>query len=248
MTSSRRDRSRGPALAVSLTLHAAVLAAALAPAARDLAAPAVRTVEVRLLSAPMPSAAEPPAAASPPPRARPAPPRTPVAKPASSPVVPALEATPTALPAPAEVAASATATLPTAAATPPIAETEIARDPSPATVALAEPTVAGPAARSSPSLVDRAAPEYPWMSRRLREAGRVLLDIVVDVDGRAREVTVLQTSGHARLDEAAAAAARRWRFTPAREGGIAVVAQVRVPVLFDLVAGGSVDATLAAVR
>ncbi|MFW6162471.1 MAG: energy transducer TonB, partial [Planctomycetota bacterium] len=48
------------------------------------------------------------------------------------------------------------------------------------------------------------------------------------------EVRVARSSGHAVLDEAAVAAVRRWRFTPARAGGAAVTAEVEIPIRFRL--------------
>jgi len=71
----------------------------------------------------------------------------------------------------------------------------------------------------------------------------VLLDIEVGVDGRAQAVTILQSSGHLRLDDAAIDAVRRWRFAPARESGAAVVAHVHVPVVFELDDGVRVGAS-----
>jgi len=47
-------------------------------------------------------------------------------------------------------------------------------------------------------------------------------------------VTVEESSGVASLDDAAAAAVRRWRFRPARRNGTPVRATVQVPVRFAL--------------
>lgn len=62
------------------------------------------------------------------------------------------------------------------------------------------------------------APEYPALSRRLGEQGAVVLRVLITVDGRASEVMVLKSSGSARLDEAAKATIRDWRFVPAVRG------------------------------
>lgn len=77
-------------------------------------------------------------------------------------------------------------------------------------------------------------PEYPAEARRLRQQGRVLLDVAVSAGGRPTSVSVKQSSGVASLDAAALAAVRRWTFEPARTAGIAVAARVEVPVRFDL--------------
>lgn len=72
------------------------------------------------------------------------------------------------------------------------------------------------------------------MSKRLGEQGKVLLRVKVGADGQAQEVSVLQSSGFPRLDEAAREAVRNWRFVPARQGDQAVAAPVNVPIVFKL--------------
>jgi protein TonB len=77
-------------------------------------------------------------------------------------------------------------------------------------------------------------PRYPWLSRQRGEEGRVVLRVAIDEAGHAIGVTVAASSGHGRLDRAAAAAVRRWRFEPARRAGRAVPGAVDVPVTFHL--------------
>lgn len=77
-------------------------------------------------------------------------------------------------------------------------------------------------------------PEYPRMSKRLGEEGRVLLHVLVDMQGSPAEVTLKKTSGHERLDEAAIAAVKTWRFVPATKNNVAMSAYVDVPVKFSL--------------
>lgn len=57
-------------------------------------------------------------------------------------------------------------------------------------------------------------PRYPPISRRLGEEGTVALRIEVAPTGTVEGVEVVQSSGYARLDEAALDAARLWRFPP----------------------------------
>jgi protein TonB len=78
------------------------------------------------------------------------------------------------------------------------------------------------------------APNYPAASKRLREAGRVVLRVEIGTDGRARQVTVSNSSGHARLDESAAASVRTARFAPYTENGVALVVWTLVPIEFEL--------------
>ena len=97
--------------------------------------------------------------------------------------------------------------------------------------ATAEPTVS---ARFDADYLQNPPPTYPPASRRLREQGLVLLRVRVTADGSSEAVFVQRSSGHARLDDAAVAAVRQWRFVPARRGDAAVDSWVLVPIEFEL--------------
>jgi TonB family protein len=77
-------------------------------------------------------------------------------------------------------------------------------------------------------------PEYPRLSRRLKEQGTVLLRVHVSADGRPETVQVHQSSGFPRLDKSATKAIRRWRFVPAQKNGVPESSWVIVPVQFSL--------------
>lgn len=77
-------------------------------------------------------------------------------------------------------------------------------------------------------------PVYPPASRRVGEEGTVTLQVLVDERGRAREVRIARSSGHARLDESAVDALRRWLFAPATNGGGPIAAWTTVRVTFRL--------------
>ncbi|MGE0823706.1 MAG: TonB family protein [Candidatus Binatia bacterium] len=66
-----------------------------------------------------------------------------------------------------------------------------------------------------PLLLSRVMPDYPRHARRRGIEGLVLLEAILDRDGRIEdEISVLQSIPL--LDEAAIQAVRRWRFRPAR--------------------------------
>lgn len=65
----------------------------------------------------------------------------------------------------------------------------------------------------------RTAPVYPRSARRLGETGQVRLRVELDETGRLVSSEVAQSSGFARLDEAALAAVKRWRCHPAMRDG-----------------------------
>lgn len=74
---------------------------------------------------------------------------------------------------------------------------------------------------------------FPPASERLGESGRVLLRVLVDEQGRPAEVTVQQSSGFSRLDQAAVAWIRAARFEPYKEGGVAMPFRVSAPVDYE---------------
>ncbi len=76
-----------------------------------------------------------------------------------------------------------------------------------------------------PRLVEEAAPRYPAEAAAAGLAATVILDIEVDERGAVTGVAVAQAAGHG-FDEAAVAAARRFRYQPARRDGRAVPARV----------------------
>ena len=95
---------------------------------------------------------------------------------------------------------------------------------------------------AAPDYDRNPSPDYPRRARQLGFEGTVLLDVAVNAGGGVDAVAVAASSGYAILDEAALNAVKKWRFTPARRGGMPVAARVQVPVRFALtaaVAGGN---------
>ncbi len=97
----------------------------------------------------------------------------------------------------------------------------------PASVSTPAPSIAASAPILVPPRIDyrrsRIAPEYPSVSKRLGEQGKVVVLVHVLADGRAGEVKLLKSSGYPRLDAAALDhVLREWRFVPARSDGEAI--------------------------
>ncbi|MFA6178958.1 MAG: TonB family protein [Candidatus Methylopumilus sp.] len=82
--------------------------------------------------------------------------------------------------------------------------------------------------------LNNPAPNYPALSRRLGEQGRVLMRVLVSVNGDAETVTVESSSGSSRLDQAAMEAVKKWQFIPAKKNKQPISAYVLVPVKFSL--------------
>ena len=89
-------------------------------------------------------------------------------------------------------------------------------------------------ARFDAGYLKNPAPPYPPQSRRIGEEGKVILRVFVNAEGGAQQVEIRTSSGSDRLDESAQRTLRRWKFIPARRGGIAVESWVLVPILFKL--------------
>lgn len=185
---------------------------------------------------PIPAPEPPPvqkAEAPPPPVAKPVP------KPRPKPVVQKKPAELVPAPAPAILEAPA----PVQAAAPAPAPAPIAIMPAP-NFENEAPTqtaaVAAPAAREILVTTDArfrappAAPQYPSRARQMGIEGTTVLRALVGEAGDTLELIVWQGSGMRLLDEAALAAARQWRFEPARRGDRLLTAWVEVPVRFIL--------------
>jgi protein TonB len=84
------------------------------------------------------------------------------------------------------------------------------------------------------SYLNNPAPEYPSLSRRQGEEGRVLMKVLVSADGAAEDVQIEKSSGSDRLDNAAVAAVKKWRFIPAKKNNQPLSASVLVPMKFSL--------------
>lgn len=78
------------------------------------------------------------------------------------------------------------------------------------------------------------APDYPPLSRRVGEEGRVMLRVLVTKEGDAERVEIESGSGSSRLDKAALEAVKKWRFIPAKRNNQPISAYVIVPIQFTL--------------
>jgi protein TonB len=121
-------------------------------------------------------------------------------------------------------------------------------DPPPAPIGESAPAdSAGPATEAPSGRVvaavarshGNAPPDYPREARRQGVEGVVLLRVAIAADGACSGVSIEKSSGHAALDDAAVAAVRNWRFSPALEDGVAVASELLVPIRFVLKAGGA---------
>ena len=64
-----------------------------------------------------------------------------------------------------------------------------------------------------------AEPEYPPAAKRLMETGTTTLKFLIGVDGRVTDSLIEESSGYARLDEAARDALKLCHFQPGKVNG-----------------------------
>jgi protein TonB len=125
-------------------------------------------------------------------------------------------------------------------------ETTSTPEPTPPTpveaTSPAEPTGAQPnpgpivgAAESEatpPECVKCPPPVYPLIALRLKREGTIVLRVLIDENGRVKQVIVV--AGVEQLTEAAVAAVSKWTYRPAMMRGAPVPVWREVPIRFDL--------------
>ena len=86
---------------------------------------------------------------------------------------------------------------------------------------------------SSPVVLVKVDPEYSEEARKAKYSGTVSLLVIVDTEGRARDVRVTKSLGMG-LDEKAIEAVQKWKFRPGMRNGIAVNVRALIEVNFRL--------------
>jgi protein TonB len=139
------------------------------------------------------------------------------------------------------VALAPEVTINLAAAPPPAVTTAITNTPPPppappAPVAAAPPPPppppTPPTATTSHSVT---ADDYPPVSIRLQEQGKVSIKYTIAADGTVSDCAVTMSSGKGRLDDAACTMVRkRWKFKPATQDGKPVAYSMPAEVIFAL--------------
>jgi protein TonB len=87
---------------------------------------------------------------------------------------------------------------------------------------------------SDAAYLNNPKPAYPALSRRLGEQGKVVVRVLIGVDGRAQQAEVRTSSGYERLDQAALATVRSWRYVPGTRNGTPEAMWFNVPINFVL--------------
>jgi len=77
-------------------------------------------------------------------------------------------------------------------------------------------------------------PAYPRLARRRGYQGTVVLDVLVDKNGRVSDLKLGTTSGYPILDKKAITSVKKWIFEPGKKGTNSVKMWVKVPIRFEL--------------
>nr|WP_157077098.1 energy transducer TonB [Curvibacter delicatus] len=114
----------------------------------------------------------------------------------------------------------------------------------PAAPVMAAPAATGPATPTAPSRVELPSsdaaylnnpkPSYPVLSKRLGEQGKVVVRVLIGVDGTAQQAEIRTSSGYDRLDQAALTTVLKWRYVPGKRGGVPEAMWFNVPINFVL--------------
>jgi protein TonB len=86
---------------------------------------------------------------------------------------------------------------------------------------------------SAPRVLENPSPDYSEEARKAKYQGTVVLWLIVDSNGKPRDVKVARSLGMG-LDQKAIEAVRMWKFEPAKKDGTPVAVQINVEVNFHL--------------
>lgn len=117
---------------------------------------------------------------------------------------------------------------------PPPAPIAVAPPPQRPAPVVAPPSIPVTIGNLDERMVEGEMPRYPIESRRKREQGTVLLRLLIGTDGRVVEISIAQSCGFERLDQAVLQAARKWRWQPMIRNGVPVEVRGILPFTWAL--------------
>jgi TonB family protein len=99
-----------------------------------------------------------------------------------------------------------------------------------------ESTASSPAVKSfrDRDIFLNPKPNYPLLSRRMREQGAVQLKLCINSLGRVEDVQLVKSSGYEKLDRSAIEGVRRWKFSALESGNQALSDCYHLPIHFSL--------------
>jgi protein TonB len=88
--------------------------------------------------------------------------------------------------------------------------------------------------QTPPFYKNTPAPPYPKLAKKRGRQGTTLINALIDIHGKAKEITINKTSGYQTLDNAALTAVNKWLFIPAAIGDKKIEMRVTIPVKFEI--------------
>lgn len=85
-----------------------------------------------------------------------------------------------------------------------------------------------------PELLEFQRPLYPKNLRERDIEGKVTLKVLIDKDGKVKEVQVFESSGYEAFDQIAVKSVRKWQFKPAKKGNQVKESWVLIPINFQI--------------
>jgi protein TonB len=156
--------------------------------------------------------------------------KAPTLQPPAPPLTPAVAQQPA--PTPLAIAPSANAPTPSAAA--PTTGAATTASANAGSTVNAPPAPAAPPKVELPSsdadYLNNPKPQYPALSKRLNEQGKVVVRALIGTDGQATQAAVKTSSGFDRLDQASVNTVLKWRYVPGKRGGVPEAMWFDVPV------------------
>jgi periplasmic protein TonB len=84
-----------------------------------------------------------------------------------------------------------------------------------------------------PKLISGTDPKYPKKARKSKKDGKVVLSVVIGIDGKPQEITVKEAPDN-EFAGCATDAVRKWRFKPGTKDGKPVPVLITVDVSFHM--------------
>jgi TonB family protein len=85
-----------------------------------------------------------------------------------------------------------------------------------------------------PELLEFQPPVYPKNLRERDVEGKVILKILIDKEGKVKEIQIFESSGYETFDQIALKSVRQWRFKAARKGNQQRESWVLIPINFQI--------------
>ena len=117
--------------------------------------------------------------------------------------------------------------------TPPPGATEVAKFALPGPVPAPTGAVRAGNGVTPPTILSRVQPQFSELARQAGIQGTVVLQAIIDRDGRATITNVVRALGYG-LDENAIAALEQWQFRPGMKDGVPVSVSLNIEVNFNL--------------